>query len=238
VRKKASSAAPIRAAPMPAIQRPAGALWLGDAERAAGVRDERPAGRIAVLRALGQRRRHHGVKARERRRALLEMRVERGRVRGTAERRRAGETLVEHAAERVDVCPAVHILALDLLRRDVVDRAQRARLESEGVAVLDSPRQPEVGQVRVLLLVEQHVRGLDVAVDETFGVGGVERIRHLGEDGKRSGGLQPSLLSDQPLQVPAFDEAHDDEHLTVHFARVVDRHDRRMLERGGQLGLG
>ena len=42
------------------------------------------------------------------------------------ERRLAGQALVQHAAERVDVGARVDRLAADLLGRDVVERARRA----------------------------------------------------------------------------------------------------------------
>ena len=65
------------------------------------------------------------------------------------ERRRAGEALEEHAAERVDVGAAVDGAALDLLRRHVVDGADealRARQALDGRRVL---REAEVAEVRL-----------------------------------------------------------------------------------------
>ena len=100
-----------------------------------GVRcgDELAAGRIPVVGILGQRARDHRVdgtgqlgpdRARWRRRLLDVSPYDRG-VDVLDERDAPGEALVEHAAERVDVCPAVHVRVLDLLRRDVVDRPQQ-----------------------------------------------------------------------------------------------------------------
>ncbi len=99
----------------------------------------------------------------------------------------AGEAFVEHAAERVEVGAPVQRLALDLFGGDVVGRAGE-------VAALERARdrelagEPEIGQVDVLaapLGRDQHVGGLDVAVDEPVLVGDVEGLGDLGEQRER-----------------------------------------------------
>ncbi len=107
------------------------------------------------------------------------------------EGRPAGEHLVEHAPERVDVGARVELVAADLLGRDVVERAD----EGAGAgqcgrrgAALDPLGQSEVGQVGVVpavtlrMLLDEHVAGLDVAMDEPARVGHVERRGDLIED--------------------------------------------------------
>ena len=110
----------------------------------------------------------------------------RRRRRSPGERQRPGQRLEEQAAERVDVGAAVDVVADDLLRRDVVDRAHQLAIGRAGVR--DALREAEVGQVDVLpppLLVEQDVRRLHVAVDEPLRVRGVECVRDLRRDGHR-----------------------------------------------------
>jgi hypothetical protein len=56
------------------------------------------------------------------------------------------------------------------------------------------PGESEVGQVDVVALIEKDVRGLDVAMDETAGVGGIERIGDLSAHRDRSARTQGSAL--------------------------------------------
>ncbi len=75
---------------------------------------------------------------------------------------------------------------------------------------------------------------LDVAVDDAGGVSGVERFGNLAEQRDRPLRRQPPLAIDQPAQVAALDEAHRDDQLAVLLAGVVDRHDARVVEAGGE----
>ena len=107
------------------------------------------------------------------------MRVE-GRDLGAApEGRRPGEALVEDAGERVLVGATVDLVAADLLGRDVVARPERADGVERRCRFAERPGQTEVGEVDVLVLIEEHVRGLDVAVDEPARVCRVERSGNL-----------------------------------------------------------
>ena len=100
---------------------------------------------------------------------------------------------MEQAGERVLVGPAVHVLALDLLGGDVGRRAEREAGVEAGRLVGQPPRQAEVGEIRVLALVEQHVGGLDVAVHEPARVGCVQGIGDLRADGDRARRLERAL---------------------------------------------
>ena len=105
-----------------------------------------------------------------------------GQLAVASERRRAGEALVEQAAERVDVCAPVDLAALDLLGRHVSDRANEAALAGQAADGGDMARKPEVADVGVLaflFLPDEDVSRLDVPVDEPGLVRRVERRRHL-----------------------------------------------------------
>ena len=146
------------------------------------------------LRPLRARRRRLGLEVREHDRDL----------RVAPERRLPDEALVEHAAERVDVRPPVDLLAGDLLRRDVVDRAEQVAVVADPGLVGDPLREPEVRQVDVVgavgpgARVEQHVGRLHVAVHEPARVGRIERARDLREDADRVGRVQPAALRGAP----------------------------------------
>jgi hypothetical protein len=91
------------------------------------------------------------------------------------ERHASGEHLEQDRAERVDVCAGVELLAADLLRRDVVHRADELR--RPGVVGAGALGQPEVGQVDVVAGAEEDVGGLDVPMDQSAAVGRIERGR-------------------------------------------------------------
>ena len=92
--------------------------------------------------------------------------------------RSAGETFDEHRAERVDVSGRPDSLALDVLGRDVVDGSQELAAAGEAGRA-EEPAQAEVRQVDVLVLVDENVGRLDIAVHEPAPMGGVERLRCL-----------------------------------------------------------
>ena len=143
--------------------------------------------RIAVRRILRQRAGHHAVEAlrraalrRPRRRVVQVGEHRRGDGRAR-ERRVAQQRRVEHAAERVDVGARVDPLALQLLGRGEVDRAQPLAGLGQLLLRAQQPREAEVAEVGVVAR-DQDVGGLDVAVHEPGGVRGVERRRHLRDD--------------------------------------------------------
>ena len=158
------------------------------------------------------------------------------------ERRPAGEALVEHAAERVDVGASVERQPLDLLGRGVLDGADEdPRPRQVGRARL--LRDAEVRQVHVLGgLGDQDVRGLDVAVDQVVVVGGVECARDLLEHVERAPDAQAPLPPKERAQVGPVDVPHRDVEQTVGVAAVdlacvVDRDDVRVVEPGRALRL-
>ena len=149
------------------------------------------------------------------------MREDDRELRVALERRLPDEALVEHAAERVDVRPPVDLLARDLLGRDVVGRAHEVAVVADPGLLGDPPRDAEVGQVDVVgavrprARVEEHVRGLHVAVHETARMCGVERARDLRDDADRVRRVEAAALEAR-FQVASLDVAHrDEEQLSV-----------------------
>ena len=94
------------------------------------------------------------------------------------ERDVAGEHLVEHDAERVDVGLAGHRLAERLLGRDVVGRAEHPAGQRQAF-LGQRAGDAEVRDLRAALLAEEDVVRLDVAVDDLAVVGGAPRARAI-----------------------------------------------------------
>jgi hypothetical protein len=106
------------------------------------------------------------------------------------ERTVPGEHLVEHDPDREDVAGRADLRARGLLRRHVPRRAEKVPFERDerlGLAsleggridralVLTQLREPEVEDLRLTVGVEHDVLRLEVAVDDAFGVAGVDAI--------------------------------------------------------------
>ncbi len=122
----------------------------------------------------------------------LEHRVHR---RGRLERRPAGEQSVQRRAQGVHVGrrPDLASLAAGLLRRHVAGRAHDLARAGQPAVALDLLRQPEVGDPRVALLVEQDVARLQVAVNHAALVGILDRVGHRGHQrGRLAGRKRPA----------------------------------------------
>src|SRR5262249_18924595 len=139
----------------------AGAGGGGGAQGAAGRGDELTAGRIPGGRGLGQRLSDHLIDLARQRglqgagggRHLLHVRPYYRRVDVLGEGDPAGQALIQHAPQRVDVGAAIDGAALDLLRRDVVDGAHELAGGRQPAARGGVLGDPEVGQVDVVRLV-------------------------------------------------------------------------------------
>ena len=91
----------------------------------------------------------------------------------------AGDRLVEHERQRVDIGASVDTVAEGLFGRRIPGRADRhpGRLGQRRLG--QGARQAEVGDAQAGLVVEEEVGGLDVAVDEAPGVRVGEPLRRL-----------------------------------------------------------
>ena len=158
------------------------------------------AGGIAVLGLLGEGPHQHPVHGGRQRgigrggargiglHHLVEHRVGVGALEGEP----SSEHLVEHDAEGEEVGPVVDLLALDLLGRHVVGRAEELPLLGEVRAV--EPGDAEVGDLHLVVGGDQDVRRLDVAVDHPVGVGVVEARRDL----RRQEAIRPPRAAAPP----------------------------------------
>ena len=224
-------------------------------ERILEIAHEVAARVVAVLRRLGHGPEHHvvdrsrqlGTDGGDRGRKLDQVGPQHRSVIVAAERQPPGEALVQHAPQRIDVGARAHRGALDLLGRDVVDRAEEVPGAGQGSRQRGGPlREPEVGEVDVVGVGvagvlgdrgDQDVAGLDVTVDETEHVRRVERIADLHEEAQDARGRQRALLGEELLQVAAGDVAHGDEQVPIRLAGLVDGHDVGVVQGRREPGL-
>ena len=205
-----------------------------------------------------QLRRQIGIQV-GRRRSVRESRIASEDHAGTfaAEGELAGRHLVQHRSEREQVRARIQFLRPHLLRRHVGHRpygsargwsdalpaspsfAPALRLAARFADRLRHLRQPEIQNLRVSALGDKDVRRLDVAVDDSRRVRGIQRVGNL--DPQRQNGLglhRPP--ADAVLQRHPVEILHHQEGLLAVLADLVNGADvgmvqtqRRRAPRGG-----
>jgi hypothetical protein len=150
-------------------------------------------------------------------------------VRAAASRERgdAGDHLVEHDPEGVDVGPARRRLLLDDLRRHVQGRAEHGGRGRVPRALGDAG-DPEVGDLRnraVAGVVQEDVGGLDVPVDDPVGVDRREAERDLPPEPRGLGRRQGAAGVEQAAHVSPADVLHDDAQRAALDHEVAHPHD-------------
>jgi hypothetical protein len=152
---------------------------------------------------------------------------ERGVGVGLAEERDpAGEALVQHEAQRVEVGSPVETATAHLLRGEVFGRPHHDVVAGQVVPGAVEPLgDAEVGEQDAAVRGDEDVPRLDVAVDEPGVVGGVEGRRHARADVDRQLGAEAGLHVEQLAQALAVDELHDDGLAALILEDVVDGDD-------------
>ena len=149
-----------------------------------------------------------GVELPDRSWRLLADSLERGHAGAGPERGLARAQGVEDAAQAEQVGPVIDRLAAGLLGRHVLGRpGHHARLGHRGV--VHRAGQPEVGDLDPLdAVLQQDVRGLDVAMDQPLGVGRGQGAGGLAADAEDLGQLGGLAPVDQILDRLAGDVLH------------------------------
>ncbi len=142
----------------------------------------------------------------------------------------ARDELVHDHAEGVDVRAAVHILRVParLLGREVVGRPHDgARLGEDALVVLRLG-EPEVGELRVHVVVDEDVRGLQVAVDDPVLVRVMDAATELLEDLHAE--LEVELLLEELVERLPVHVLHREEGEALVLARVEEADDARVVQ--------
>ncbi|HJR11371.1 MAG TPA: hypothetical protein VJ823_08130 [Rhodanobacteraceae bacterium] len=154
------------------------------------------------------------------------------------ERRLAGQEFIQDRAQPPDVGRCRQLLRVHLraLGRHVRRRA-RDFVVVDRQRVVHAARQPEVGDVRRTIRIDQHVAGLQVQVQDTQAM----RIGHClgrGAQQRRRRLRRVTLAAlQQSRQAVPLHEAHAEELQTFETAGFVHRNDVRMLHARGVLLL-
>ena len=152
----------------------------------------------------------------------------------------AGEHLVGHRTERVDVGATIDgAIPCGLLRAHVLWRAEREAGLGDALpaGVADRECDAEVGHQR-LAVGEEDVLGLEVAMDDATAVRVVERLRN--GDRETHGFVHGQLLLavEPRAERFTFDERHDVKQQPLRLTAVEERQEVRMLQVGRDPDLG
>ncbi len=167
---------------------------------------------------------------------LVDVLQGRGHRRGGAVGRMPGEDLVEHAAQAVDVAALVGLDSAGVLRAHVFGRAEQLphRRDGDGARGAPALRDVHVHEACHAMVVQHHVLGLQVLVQQARVVHGLQARRHLAGQvegfvhRQRGPSLQPQLQAG-----PAHALHHQEEQAPV-FAAVADAANVAMVDGLGQ----
>jgi hypothetical protein len=185
--------------------RRAGEPRLRDVEPAQHLVAGRPIARLLAQERVAQRgevRRRAGAPHEHRLRLGAPL-VEQDRAARADERKRAGEQLVEHDADRVPVAGGAR-LAGGLLGRRV-----RRRPDQRPVRAADLGDQPEIDEHHARLVRDEDVRRLDVAVEPVSGVQRGDPLRELRE--RRAEPVLVARRADVGSKVHGVEHLHREE---------------------------
>jgi len=97
-------------------------------------------------------------------------------------------------------------------------------------------REPEVENLRLTSIRHEDVCGLDVPVDDSFRVGGIQSIGNLDAQIEHRLDLH-RLATDSVPQCLPLQQFHGDEASSIGLVDLVDRADVRVVQRGRSLGF-
>ncbi|PQM44355.1 hypothetical protein C1Y40_05487 [Mycobacterium talmoniae] len=184
-----------------------------------------------------QRRRHPaGTQLAGLRRGRRQMRTDHPFDGFGAIRRRPGQTLAQHAGQRIDIGARGDLVAGEPLGGHVVVGPHRH-------PGLGQPRvrlgagDAEIHQVGEVVPGDQDVFRLHIAMGHPGGVRGIQRGGDLTHDGHRPRRAQRSVPLQQRRQIGAVDQPHIQIQQPTDLAVIVDRHHMRFGQPPRRVGL-
>ena len=124
----------------------------------------------------------------------------------------------------------------DLLWRHVAGRADRETDRGQVGRLAGASRQPEVCEQGAAVSMYQHIRGLEVAMDDPGVVGVLKPVTDLAQVAPRAEGVEWSAFQDV-TEGSAADQRHRQVRHAVGQLEVIDGEDVGMVELGQRLGL-
>ncbi len=143
-------------------------------------------------------------------------------------RRMTGQTLIEHTRQRIDIRTRRSLPRLETLRRHIGPRADR-RTGRRQRSLTDRARDAEVDEIREVVVRQQNIGRLHVAVHQTRPMSRVQRRGDLLDDVHRAIGLQRPTIQ-QRLQIHPVDQPHRHIQPPVDLPDVVDGHHVRIVQ--------
>ena len=169
------------------------------------------------------------------RRRLTRVRVECRGLRSPWEDHGPGQAFEDHRGEGVAVGGGYGFISADDLWGEVGDRAHQPAGGGDTRRAAGSG-QPEVAEVGVVRVADEHVLGLHVAVHEPGGVRCIERVADLAQQSEGAAGVQ-GALAHQLGEGRASHQPHRQVEAVLRLARLVHRDDMGVLQRGLQPAL-
>src|SRR5262249_25685422 len=103
-------------------------------------------------------------------------------------------------------------------------------------ASLELLSKPEIGHVRLTLVVDENVRGFQVPMQDSPLVGVVNSARDAGDELGRSRRVS-GVISQNLVKTGALNQLHGEVVLALELAQLVEGHDQGMVEVSNGLGL-
>ena len=148
----------------------------------------------------------------------------------------AGQHLVQHRAQTVDIGAVIYIFPECLFRADIGRRSNNFLIGRRNQR-FGELRHTKIGNVRVIACIEQHIIRFDIPVDDSIRMSMVKRGCQA-FDYESGVPQRKSPLFDHVRKRPARHVAHHEVGLMVILpAHIIDRNDRRMLQGSDQLNF-